>query len=267
MVRAMTKDASPQPPVPVTETATETIDFGAETVPRAEKARRVRAVFDSVASRYDVMNDLMSLGVHRLWKAAAIDRLAPRPYAPVLDVAGGTGDMAFRIADRMRGQTPVTVCDANAAMVAEGRRRAKRLDWGEAVTWTVGDAEKLPFPESSFAGYVIAFGLRNVTDRMAALREARRVLRPGGRFLCLEFSRVDIPGFDRLYAAWSDTALPAMGQIVAKDRESYHYLKESIRRFPPQDELAGMIAEAGFARVQYSNLTGGVAAMHTAWRL
>lgn len=261
MVRAMTKDASPSRPTD------DTIDFGAERVPRAEKAQRVRAVFNSVAAKYDVMNDLMSLGVHRLWKAAAIDRLAPRPYAPVLDVAGGTGDMAFRIAARTHGATPVTVCDANAAMIAEGRRRAGARDWGDAVRWTVGDAEKLPFPDSSFAGYVIAFGLRNVTDRMAALREARRVLRPGGRFLCLEFSRVDIPGFDRLYAAWSDYAMPAMGQIVAKDRDAYAYLKESIRRFPPQEELAGMIAEAGLARVRVSNLTGGVAAMHTAWRL
>lgn len=259
MVRAMSHSSDAPPP------PGESIDFGAETIPRAEKAGRVRAVFDSVAGRYDLMNDLMSLGVHRLWKAAAIDVLSPRPGLPVLDVAGGTGDMAFRIAERSRGATPVTVCDANASMVAEGRRRAETRDWGSAVSWTVGDAEKLPFPSGSFGGYVISFGLRNVTDRMAALREARRVLRPGGRFLCLEFSRVDIPGFDRLYAAWSDHVLPVMGERVAGDRESYDYLKESIKRFPPQERLAAMIRQAGFSKVRVRNLTGGVAAIHSAW--
>lgn len=240
-------------------------EFGFRRVPHAEKAGLVRAVFDSVAPRYDLMNDLMSAGVHRLWKAVLIDRLAPRPTTTLLDVAGGTGDVARRFLERGGGRA--IVCDINPSMVAVGRDRA--LDAGRLVgiEWVVGDAERLPIADRSVEAYTIAFGLRNVTDVDAALAEARRVLRPGGRFLCLEFSCVAVPGLAELYDLYSFQVLPRLGQAVAGDAEAYRYLAESIRRFPPQEALAKRIAAAGLDRVGWRNLSGGIAAIHSAWRL
>jgi demethylmenaquinone methyltransferase/2-methoxy-6-polyprenyl-1,4-benzoquinol methylase len=246
-----------------------TASFGYRDVPEAEKEGLVREVFSSVARRYDLMNDLMSGGVHRLWKAAMVEWLDPRPGRRVLDVAGGTGDIAFRIAEMARsrgGEAGIVVCDINADMLGEGVRRAQAKGEG-AVSWVCGDAEKLPVPDASMDAYTIAFGIRNVTHVQAALEEARRVLKPGGRFLCLEFSRVEAPGLDAIYDAYSMNILPRLGQMVAGDAEAYRYLAESIRRFPPQREFARMIEKAGLSRVKVRNLTGGIAAMHSAWRI
>ncbi len=242
--------------------------FGFEEVAEAEKAPRVRGVFESVANRYDLMNDLMSGGVHRLWKTAMIDWLNPRPGMTLLDVAGGTGDIALRVLERVGpGEAEVIVCDLTPEMIRVGRDRT--LDRGilEGPRWVCGDAEALPLADRSVDAYTIAFGLRNVTRIDAALDEARRVLRPGGRFLCLEFSRVVLPVLDRLYELYSFQVLPALGEWVTGDREAYRYLVESIRRFPPQGELDRMIAAAGLDRVRHRNLTGGVAALHSAWRI
>jgi len=247
----------------------DTASFGYREVPEAEKEGLVREVFSSVARRYDLMNDLMSGGVHRIWKNVFVEWLDPRPGRAYLDVAGGTGDIAFRIADLARkrgGEAAITVCDINGDMLGEGVRRAGAK--GEhAVSWVCGDAEKLPVPDASMDAYTIAFGIRNVTHIDAALREARRVLKPGGRFLCLEFSRVEAPGLDALYDLYSMNVLPRIGQMVAGDAEAYRYLAESIRRFPPQNAFAKMIEKAGLSRVQVRNLTGGIAAMHSAWRI
>jgi demethylmenaquinone methyltransferase/2-methoxy-6-polyprenyl-1,4-benzoquinol methylase len=240
-------------------------------VPAAEKAGMVRQVFESVAPRYDLMNDLMSVGVHRLWKNALVDVLNPRPGERFLDVAGGTGDIAFRIVRRQLakgGERPdVTVCDINAAMLAIGRDRAADRGLLKGLTWTTGDAENLPFPDRSFDGYTIAFGLRNVTDIDKALSEAHRVLKPGGRFYCLEFSKVTSAPIGRVYDAYSSRALPFFGRIVAKDAESYRYLHESIRRFPPQRELARRMRAVGFANVAWRDMTLGVVALHSGWRI
>ena len=244
-------------------------DFGFRRVAEEEKPRLVRAVFDSVAGRYDLMNDLMSGGIHRLWKAEVIDRLGPRRGEVLLDVAGGTGDIAFRFLDRLRdkGGGRAVVCDVNESMLAVGRDRA--LDRGilEGVEWIVGDAEALPVASSSVDACTIAFGLRNVTHLDRALAEMRRVLRPGGHFLCLEFSRVSLPVLNRLYDLYSFAVLPLLGQVIAGDREAYRYLVESIRRFPPQDALAQAMREAGFEQVRWRNLSGGIAALHSGWRL
>ncbi len=240
--------------------------FGFTRVAAGDKARRVRGVFDAVAKRYDVMNDLMSGGVHRLWKAALIDWLNPPPGSHLLDVAGGTGDIAFRFQDRAGPQARVTVVDINAEMVAVGRDRA--LDRGRSgLDWVVGDAEALPLPDAAVDHVTIAFGIRNVTRIPKALAEIRRVLKPGGRFLCLEFSKVVVPGLDQLYERYSFAVIPRIGQLVAGDGAAYQYLVESIRRFPDQDSFARMIGEAGLGRVQVRNLTGGIAALHSAWRL
>jgi demethylmenaquinone methyltransferase/2-methoxy-6-polyprenyl-1,4-benzoquinol methylase len=249
------------------DTAPEDTQFGFTPVSPAEKTRRVRAVFDRVARRYDLMNDLMSAGVHRLWKRALIDWLAPRPGLRLLDVAGGTGDIAFRVLDRTRGTAQAVVCDANFAMLAAGRRRALERTDRDRLAWLCGDAQRLPLPDSCFDAYTIAFGIRNVTDIDRALAEARRVLKPGGRFLCLEFSQVQVPGLDALYDAYSFTVIPALGQMVAGDRDAYQYLVESIRTFPDQEDFARRIAAAGFAQVRHRNLSGGIAALHSAWRL
>ena len=246
-----------------------TASFGYRDVPEAEKEGLVREVFSSVAKRYDLMNDLMSGGVHRLWKAAMVEWLDPRPGRRMLDVAGGTGDIAFRIAEMARargGEAGIVVCDINADMLGEGVRRAQAKGEG-AVSWVCGDAEKLPVPDASMDAYTIAFGIRNVTHIQTALEEARRVLKPGGRFLCLEFSRVEAPGLDALYDAYSLNILPRLGQMVAGDAEAYRYLAESIRRFPPQAKFAQMIGDAGLEQVRFRNLSGGIAAMHSAWRL
>jgi demethylmenaquinone methyltransferase / 2-methoxy-6-polyprenyl-1,4-benzoquinol methylase len=219
---------------------TGTASFGFRDVPETEKEALVRQVFSSVAHRYDMMNDLMSGGVHRFWKDAMVEWLNPQPGMKVLDVAGGTGDIAFRIANAARvrgGEAEIVVCDINAEMLGEGVTRAKAA--GEnAIEWVCGDAERLPIPDSSMDAYTIAFGIRNVTHIDAALREARRVLKPGGRFLCLEFSRVEAPGLDALYERYSFSVLPRLGELVAKDGDAYRYLAESIKKFPPQAAFA-----------------------------
>lgn len=249
-----------------------TASFGFRDVPAAEKATLVRQVFDNVADRYDLMNDLMSLGVHRLWKTALVDALAPRPGLSLLDVAGGTGDIAFRVIERVKTRWPdapldITVCDINPAMLTVGRDRAIDRNLMNDIRWLCGNAEALPLPDASVDAYTIAFGIRNVTHIDRALAEARRVLKPGGRFLCLEFSHVALPGLDKLYDAYSFNVIPALGEMVTEDRESYQYLVESIRRFPTQARFAEMMAAAGLARAGYRNLSGGIVALHSAWRL
>jgi demethylmenaquinone methyltransferase / 2-methoxy-6-polyprenyl-1,4-benzoquinol methylase len=246
--------------------------FGYREVGEAEKPSLVRDVFRSVAGRYDLMNDLMSGGIHRLWKSAMVDWLNPRPGLMLLDTAGGTGDIAFRVLDRLEsqghgGEGHVVVCDLTAEMLAVGRDRAVDRGLLKGLSWVCGDAERLPLPDRSVTAYTIAFGLRNVTHIERALAEARRVLKPGGRFLCLEFSRVVVPLFANLYDRYSFQVLPAMGAAVAGDRESYLYLAESIRRFPPQEDLAAMLAAAGLSQVRYRNLSGGIAALHSGWRV
>jgi demethylmenaquinone methyltransferase/2-methoxy-6-polyprenyl-1,4-benzoquinol methylase len=253
-----------------------TTHFGFREVEASDKPRLVRGVFESVAARYDLMNDLMSGGVHRIWKTAFVDWLAPRPGLRLLDVAGGTGDIALRVLRRLderkapaRATQPgqVTVCDYTLDMLEVGRDRA--LDQGRlgGIDWVCGDAQALPFAERSWDAYTIAFGLRNVTDIDRALAEAYRVLKPGGRFLCLEFSHVVLPVVERLYDHYSFKVLPALGGLVTGDREAYSYLVQSIRRFPAQDELAGRIEGAGFSQVRVRNLTGGIAAIHSGWRV
>jgi len=245
--------------------------FGFKDVDAAEKAGLVRGVFNSVASRYDLMNDLMSAGVHRVWKDMAANRLNPQPGEIVVDCAGGTGDMArrfarlVRAAQKRRGgeDARILVIDYNAEMVAEGRKRG--LD--PMISWNVGDAQRLPLRNAFADAYVISFGLRNVTDVQAALAEARRVLEPGGRFLCLEFSRPVTELLRSAYDAYSFKAIPALGELVAGDRESYQYLVESIRRFPDQKTLASMMRKAGFSNVGFTNYTGGVVALHHGWAL
>lgn len=250
-------------------------DFGFRDVDAAEKSGLVKAVFDSVAGRYDLMNDLMSGGVHRLWKAAAMDWIAPRDGQVLLDVAGGTGDLSrlflARIAEK-GGTGPLNaraiVCDINESMIAAGQE--KSLDQGEldsGLEWIVGDAEALPLPDASVDVYTIGFGLRNVTDKDKALAEAHRVLRPGGRFLCLEFSTVALPLLGEIYDRFSFSVVPWIGKVVTGDREAYAYLVESIRRFPDQTTLETMIRNAGFDLVKHRNLSGGIAAMHSAWRI
>ena len=245
----------------------ETTHFGFSTVRAEDKAGMVRDVFDSVASKYDLMNDLMSMGVHRLWKNAMLDWLNPRPGTTLLDVGGGTGDIAFRFLDRVGGDGKVIVCDINKEMLSVGRDRS--IDQGrlEGLSWVCGNAEQLPVPDSSVDMFTIAFCIRNVTHIDAALREARRVLKPGGRFMCLEFSQVVLPVLDKAYDVYSFKVLPWMGDVVANDAASYQYLAESIRRFPPPEEFAAMMREAELDQVSYRNLSGGIAAIHSGWRI
>jgi demethylmenaquinone methyltransferase/2-methoxy-6-polyprenyl-1,4-benzoquinol methylase len=242
--------------------------FGYRTVPEETKEGLVGEVFSSVARRYDLMNDLMSGGVHRFWKDAMVEWLNPQAGQDFIDVAGGTGDIAFRI-DRAlaaRGRRPgrIAVCDINLDMLSEGIRRG--IDRNQ-VCWLCSNAMRLPFPKSSFDAYTIAFGIRNVTRINEALAEACRVLKPGGRFLCLEFSRVDAPGLDAIYEAYSFAVLPRLGRLIADDENAYRYLAESIRRFPSQGAFARMIEQAGLSRVKVRNLSGGIAALHSAWKL
>ncbi|HET9018842.1 MAG TPA: class I SAM-dependent methyltransferase [Acetobacteraceae bacterium] len=243
----------------------ETVDFGYREVAREEKRGLVREVFASVAPRYDLMNDLMSLGVHRAWKRIFVTALDPRPNRRLLDLAGGTGDISFGW--RMRGGGPAMLTDINPAMLAVGRSRAVSRGLLRDVSFLVADAERLPLPDGCVDVVSIAFGLRNCTDKPAVLAEARRVLRPGGRFLCLEFSRVQVAALQPLYDAWSFSVLPRLGRIVAGDADSYQYLAESIRTFPDQATLAGMMERAGLSRVRVQNLSGGIAAIHSGWRL
>ncbi len=250
--------------------ADEEVSFGFQAVAAGEKSGLVKQVFDSVADRYDLMNDVMSAGVHRLWKRALIDRLDPRPGEALIDVAGGTGDVAFSALKRARqkgGDCEVAVCDINESMLKVGRDRAVDRNFMTGLDWVCGNAESLPFDDASFDAYTIAFGMRNVTRLDRALSEAYRVLRPGGRFLCLEFSSVVLPGLDRLYDLYSFNVIPRLGGWITGDADSYQYLVESIRRFPGQKRFAGMVDAAGFGQVKFRNMTGGVVALHTGWRI
>lgn len=243
-----------------------TTHFGFQEVAEDEKAGLVHGVFSRVASRYDVMNDLMSAGVHRLWKAAMLDWLAPRPGQRLLDVAGGTGDIAFRFL-RRAPDARATVLDMTEEMLVEGQRRAEAEKLADRLSWVVGDAMALPFEDESFDVYTISFGIRNVTRIEDALAEAFRVLKPGGRLMVLEFSQLPDPGLQWIYDRYSYNVIPALGQAIAGDRESYRYLVESIRKFPDQETFAGIIRDAGFEQVKYRNLTMGVAALHSGWKL
>jgi demethylmenaquinone methyltransferase/2-methoxy-6-polyprenyl-1,4-benzoquinol methylase len=245
---------------------TGTTHFGFQTVDETEKAGMVHGVFTNVASRYDVMNDVMSGGVHRLWKDAMMDWLAPRNGQRLLDVAGGTGDIAFRFLKRAPGAT-ATVLDMTESMLIEGERRSEAAQLAEKLDWVVGDAMALPFEDNSFDVYTISFGIRNVTRIPDALAEAFRVLRPGGRLMVLEFSQLPNDGLQRLYDLYSFNVIPRMGQVIAGDRDSYQYLVESIRKFPDQETFADMIRNAGFERVAYRNLSFGIAALHSGWKI
>ncbi|MDJ0858892.1 MAG: bifunctional demethylmenaquinone methyltransferase/2-methoxy-6-polyprenyl-1,4-benzoquinol methylase UbiE [Dinoroseobacter sp.] len=250
----------------MSEADDKTTHFGYQTVPEAEKAGLVQGVFTNVASKYDVMNDLMSGGLHRVWKDAMMDWLTPRDGQRLLDVAGGTGDISFRFLKRAPGASAV-VLDLTESMLIEGRRRADAEALGDRLDWLVGDAMALPFESNSFDTYTISFGIRNVTRIEDALSEAFRVLRPGGRLMVLEFSQLPNPGLQWAYDRYSFNVIPPLGQVVANDRESYQYLVESIRRFPDQERFAAMIRTAGFEQVKYRNLTFGVAALHSGWKL
>ena len=250
----------------MTDETDRTTHFGNETIPESEKAGRVHGVFSSVASRYDVMNDVMSVGIHRIWKDAMMDWLAPRSGQRLLDVAGGTGDIAFRFLTRAPEATAV-VCDMTADMLEAGRKRAEAESFGHRLDWVVGDAMALPFDAGSFDVYTISFGIRNVTRPQDALTEAFRVLKPGGRLMVLEFSQLPNPALQWAYDRYSYNVIPAMGQAIAGDRDSYQYLVESIRRFPDQDTFAGMIRSAGFEQVKYRNLSMGIAALHSGWKI
>lgn len=236
--------------------------FGEEAVTPQEKTRKVIGVFDSVASSYDVMNDLMSGGLHRLWKDHLIRKIRPRSDQAFLDVAGGTGDIAFRIRKKAGKGTRITLCDLNNEMLAVGRDRAIDKGWPNDFEWVTGNAEALPLPDNSVDVYTIAFGLRNVTHIDTAFAEALRVLKPGGRFYCLEFSQVNEPFLRKIYDEYSYRIIPKIGEIVAKDRESYQYLVESIRKFPKQKDLLIRMEKAGFRRCKFQNLTFGVVAIH-----
>lgn len=243
----------------------EWIDFGFETVPVNEKQSRVADVFSSVASSYDIMNDLMSGGVHRLWKDALMDWLAPCKGQVLIDLAGGTGDIALRFLKR--GGSHVHVVDINPDMISAGKKRRDIKAYSNQLDWTVASAEDIPLQTGTAERVTISFGLRNVTNRDMALREAFRVLKPGGRFCCLEFSTVQNATFSKLYDLWSFNALPQLGRMVARDEAAYRYLAESIRTFPAQHDLARMMSEAGFAQVRFRNLSNGIAAIHSGWKL
>jgi demethylmenaquinone methyltransferase/2-methoxy-6-polyprenyl-1,4-benzoquinol methylase len=251
----------------------ETASFGFQEVPKAEKAGRVRAVFSSVASKYDLMNDAMSGGMHRLWKDAAVAKLNPQPGELILDVAGGTGDISRRMkklgdkAAARRGLEPpeIHVIDVNTEMLEAGRAKSKEMGGEDGLQWHEGDAENLPVDDAVADAYIISFGIRNCTNIDKVLAEARRVLKPGGRFFCLEFSRLAIGGLEPVYDFYSFNAIPALGKLLANDADSYKYLVESIRRFPDQERFLGMIREAGFNRAAYRNMAGGVCALHWGW--
>ena len=239
------------------------VNFGDQPVSPEEKTRRVGAVFSSVARRYDLMNDLMSGGMHRLWKDRFVARVKPRAGEAILDMAGGTGDVAFRMARR---GARVTVADINADMLEVGKQRAEARSL-PGLSWKVENAERLGFEDSSFDAYTIVFGIRNVTDIPAALREANRVLKRGGRFFCMEFSSSDWPGFSNLYEAWASNVIPRIGKAVADDEESYRYLVESIRRFPRPNAFKSMVQDAGFIRAATEPMLGGLVTIHSGWKI
>ncbi len=242
--------------------------FGYSEVPLSEKQVLVDDVFHKVARRYDVMNDLMSGGLHRLWKDILVGKINPRGKRDFrhLDVAGGTGDVAFRIAKKAAADAEITVLDINGDMLEVGRDRARERGLSDKVEFVQANAELLPFPDEHFDTYTVAFGIRNVPRIDVALKEAHRVLKPGGRFLCLEFSQVNVPGLDKIYELYSFNVIPAVGKLVAGDAEPYRYLVESIRRFPEAEEFERMIRTAGFRRTGFERLTGGVVAIHSGWK-
>ena len=248
---------------------TDSAPFGYETIPLSEKQGRIDGIFHSVARRYDLMNDLMSGGLHHAWKSAMVSALNPPRHGRawrLIDVAGGTGDIAFRVADRSHRHADIVVADITASMLEVGRQRAEKAGFSNIVFREV-NAEDLPFEPATFDAYSIAFGIRNVPRIEAALADAYRVLKRGGHFVCLEFSDVDVPMLDRLYEFYSFRIIPTLGRVVAGDADSYRYLVESIRTFPNQERFADMLRTAGFARVSFRNLTGGIAALHSAWKL
>ncbi|MBO9463882.1 Ubiquinone/menaquinone biosynthesis C-methyltransferase UbiE [Pelagimonas phthalicica] len=250
----------------MTETSDKTTHFGFTNVPEHEKAGKVQGVFTSVASKYDVMNDAMSMGIHRIWKDAMMDWLAPRPGQRLLDVAGGTGDISFRFLERA-GEGHSTVLDLTESMLVEGRKRAEAAAMSESLDWVVGDAMALPFADNTFDVYTISFGIRNVTRPQEALNEAYRVLKPGGRLMVLEFSQIPNDMMQKAYDLYSFNVIPRMGQAIAGDRDSYQYLVESIRKFPDQETFLSMVRTAGFENAKYRNLTMGIACLHSGWKI
>ena len=247
-----------------------TANFGFRTVEEEQRQGLVNEVFSSVAENYDLMNDLMSGGMHRLWKEAFINWLAPPKSATAyrhLDVAGGTGDIAMRVLTAANKDARSVICDISGEMLRVGEKRARDNGYADRLSFVQGNAEALPFPDNSFDAYTIAFGIRNVTHIDIALQEAKRVLKRGGRFMCLEFSKVEVPVLDKVYDLFSFNIIPHLGQLTSGDRDSYQYLVESIRKFPPQEEFASMIGQAGFEQVKYRNLSGGIACMHSGWNL
>ncbi|WP_170418180.1 bifunctional demethylmenaquinone methyltransferase/2-methoxy-6-polyprenyl-1,4-benzoquinol methylase UbiE [Ruegeria atlantica] len=250
----------------MSDNSDKTTHFGFETVREAEKAGRVQGVFNSVASKYDVMNDVMSMGIHRVWKDAMMDWLAPRPGQRLLDVAGGTGDISFRFLKRA-GYGHATVLDLTEPMLVEGRQRAEADQMADSLNWVVGDAMSLPFDDNTFDVYTISFGIRNVTRPQEALNEAFRVLKPGGRLMVLEFSQLPNDGLQKLYDLYSFNVIPRMGKLIANDYDSYQYLVESIRKFPDQETFLSMVRTAGFENAKYRNLSMGIAALHSGWKI
>jgi demethylmenaquinone methyltransferase/2-methoxy-6-polyprenyl-1,4-benzoquinol methylase len=250
----------------MTDSQQNTTHFGFTDVPESEKAGKVQGVFTSVASKYDVMNDAMSLGIHRVWKDAMMDWLAPRPGQRLLDVAGGTGDISFRFLQRA-GHGHSTVLDLTESMLVEGRKRAEADSMADQLDWVVGDAMKLPFADNTFDVYTISFGIRNVTRPQEALNEAFRVLKPGGRLMVLEFSHIPNDMMQKVYDLYSFNVIPKLGQAIANDADSYQYLVESIRKFPDQETFLSMLRAAGFENAKYRNLTMGIACLHSGWKI
>ena len=240
--------------------------FGFQTVPESEKVSKVQNVFTSVASKYDIMNDVMSMGVHRIWKEAMMDWLAPKSGQKLLDVAGGTGDISFKFIKRS-GAAHSTVLDITENMLLEGRKRAEANQLVDSLNWIVGDAMSLPFADNSFDVYTISFGIRNVTQPQIALDEAFRVLRPGGRLMVLEFSQIPVPLAQKAYDLYSFNVIPVMGKLITNDRDSYQYLVESIRKFPDQETFLSMVQQSGFENASYRNLSFGIAVLHSGWKI
>lgn len=250
----------------MSDTSETTTHFGFKTVPEAEKAGRVQGVFSSVASKYDIMNDVMSMGIHRVWKDAMMDWLAPHPGQRLLDVAGGTGDISFRFLKRA-GHGHATVLDITTPMLEAGRTRAEAGQMADSLDWVTGDAMALPFKDNSFDVYTISFGIRNVTRPQQALTEAYRVLKPGGRLMVLEFSQLPNAAMQKAYDLYSFNVIPRLGQLIANDHDSYQYLVESIRNFPDQETFLDMVSKAGFENAKYRNLSLGIAALHSGWKI